>query len=152
MHYIRFPVELTDEAPAVFLAGGISNTEDWQSVVAEELRSMAGAVINPRRDDYPDTETAAREQIAWEFRHLQRADLFSFWFPPQTLCPIALFELGAGCSSGVPLVVGADPEYTRRLDLLVQLSLRRPEVVLVNSLPALVKQIREHAVYQGTSR
>lgn len=152
MHYIRYPHELTGESPALFLAGGISHTPDWQAVVAEGLAGLSGAVVNPRRDVYPDTEADARQQIAWEHRHLERADLVSFWFPPQTLCPIALFELGACCSSGVPILVGADPQYARRLDLLVQLSLRRPEVVLVDSLPALVRQIREHVIYQGVPR
>src|SRR5262249_1682235 len=110
--------------------------------VADELQSLEVAVIDPRRDDYPTTEPGVREQVAWELQHMSHASLIAFWFPADSLCPVALLELGACCSSTVPLVVGADPNYARRLDLQVQLSLRRPEVKLVESVAKLVEQIK----------
>lgn len=141
MHLIRFPAMVDADARSLFLAGGISRPEDWRGAVVDTLRSNDIAVIDPRRDDYPTTEPGVREQVAWELRHFQGASLVAFWFPAESLCPIALLELGGCCSSNVPVVVGAHPQYARRLDLQVQLSLRRPEVELVDSIPELVEQI-----------
>jgi len=141
MKHIQAPEEYCGQDPTVFLAGGISDAENWQAEVVCKLQRTPGTIVNPRRERYEPSDAAAREQIAWEWRHLQRASLVAFWFPPQTLCPIALFELGTRCMSGVPLIVGTHPEYGRRFDLIEQLALRRPDVRLVDSLDELVQAI-----------
>src|SRR5262245_64999987 len=117
MNYIEAPDEFVGGGRAVFLAGGISDAEDWQSQVVRSLGNLDATVLNPRRAHFPagDAEES-RRQIGWEHRHLRRADLVAFWFPSQTLCPIALFELGACCSAGAVLVVGGDQRYGRRFD------------------------------------
>jgi hypothetical protein len=90
-----------------------------------------------------DDPSAAEGQIAWEYRHLRRATAVLFWFPPETLCPIALFELGGRTLvPGQPLFVGTDPAYQRRLDVEVQLRLARPEVTLATDTAALAEQVR----------
>ena len=153
MKYIEAPDEYEGGGAAVFLAGGITAAENWQARLAEALSPLNAVVLNPRRRAFPaDNPTAARVQIEWEYRHLQRASLVAFWFPPPTLCPIALFELGACCSASTPLVVGADDQYARRYDLHVQLHLRRPEVELVDSLGELVAQIVAHPALYGSVR
>ena len=87
---------------------------------------------------------AAPAQIEWEFRHLRRATAVLFWFPRETLCPIALYELGgARCVREQPLFVGTHPDYQRQLDVVVQLRLARPEVTVVSDTAALAEQVRE---------
>lgn len=132
------------DPPAVFLAGGISGCSDWQTEMTTLLSGTALTLLNPRRPDFPmDDPSAARTQIEWEYRHLKASDAALFWFPCETLCPITLFELGAWSRTNKPLFVGTHPEYQRRLDVLVQLSLARPEAAVVNSLDALAAQVRE---------
>ncbi|MEZ6072053.1 MAG: nucleoside 2-deoxyribosyltransferase domain-containing protein [Pirellulales bacterium] len=150
MRYIEAPDEYDGGGPAVFLAGGISDTGDWQATLVEQLRDTNLIVLNPRRRVFPTNDfDAGGQQIEWEWRYLERADLVAFWFPPQTLCPIALFELGASCSSHKPLVVGSDPDYTRRFDLEVQLRLRRPEVELHASINAVAQTVVRLAAVGG---
>jgi len=145
MNYIEAPVEYFGSQPAVFLAGGISDCENWQSQVVSGLQPVDAAVLNPRRASFPASNTPAhQQQIEWEFRHLRRANLIAFWFPPQTLCPIALFELGVCCASQTPLIVGADPNYRRRFDLEVQLELHRPQVTVTRTLTDLIDEIQHH--------
>jgi hypothetical protein len=82
--------------PAVFLAGGITGCPDWQAEVVRMLADAPLALLNPRREDFPIHDPAAAPaQIEWEYRHLGKADAALFWFPCETLCPIALDELGA---------------------------------------------------------
>ncbi len=59
----------------VFLAGGITNCPDWQSVVCKYLMPFDGTIIyNPRRVIWtPDI--SSEEQIVWEYRHLESADV-----------------------------------------------------------------------------
>ena len=109
MNYIEAPEEFDGCGPAVFLAGGITGADNWQAQVAQSLRRLQATVLNPRRKQFPnDNSATGQQQIEWEHRHLLLATLVAFWFPPPTLCPIALFELGACCAAGTPLVVGAD--------------------------------------------
>jgi hypothetical protein len=147
MKAVVAPEEYTPQGgdgPAVFLAGGISGCADWQSEMTTLLTGTALTLLNPRRADFPMHDpTAARTQIEWEYRHLKAADATLFWFPCETLCPITLFELGAWSRSNKPLFIGTHPDYQRRLDVMVQLSLARPEVTVVDSLDALAVQVRE---------
>jgi len=96
MTYLEAPNEFEGIGPSLFLAGGISNTQDWQGKLDELLCNTSLSLLNPRRRTYPwHDPKAAEAQIRWEFRHLRRASAVAFWCPPETLCPIALFELGA---------------------------------------------------------
>src|SRR5688500_9708440 len=118
MHYVEAPTNYTGDAPSIYLGGGISDCENWQQRMVELLSGSELVVLNPRRAAFPmDDPSAAREQIDWEFHHLRRATIKLFWFPPQTLCPITLFELGAWSATASPLLVGAHPDYRRRADV-----------------------------------
>jgi hypothetical protein len=81
------------------------------------------------------------KQIEWEFEMLQRADLVSFWFPSETLCPITLFELGIQIGSNRRVVVGCHPDYARKYDVIKQLELARNYVQVVFSLEELAEHI-----------
>ncbi|MBN1911916.1 MAG: nucleoside 2-deoxyribosyltransferase domain-containing protein [Pirellulales bacterium] len=142
MIQIAPPEEYTGNEPSIFLAGGISDCEPWQDRLVERLAESNLTVLNPRQVAYPaDDAHAAENQIRWEFRHLQRATSHLFWFPPQTLCPMALFELGRWTGSKGPLFVGVDPKYGRKLDVEIQLRLVRPDVEIVHQLKALADKV-----------
>ena len=144
MTYIEAPTEYDGTGPSVFLAGGISNTHDWQTDLVALLAEAPIVILNPRRRNYPwHDPAAAEEQIRWEFRHLRRASAVAFWFPPETLCPIALFELGGRIAEPrQALFVGTHPDYQRRHDIEIQLKLARPEVTVVSDIAALAWQVR----------
>src|SRR5437868_1246199 len=119
MTYIEALTEFDGPGPSVFLAGGISGTFDWQADVVARLADLPLVLLNPRRRNFPmDDPSAAHAQIEWEFRHLQRATAVLFWFPPETLCPIALYELGSRAATTQPLFVGTHPDYQRKLDVI----------------------------------
>lgn len=126
----------------LFLAGGISNCPDWQKEILSYFESTDMVIANPRREFYA-TDTYAQEQIAWEYDALHKSVMVSFWFPEETLCPITLFELGVFTQrKDIHLVVGTHPNYGRKLDVVEQLKLARPEVKVVHSLEDLVFQIK----------
>ncbi len=132
----------------IYLAGEITDCPDWQQEMRDLLVDRDDLVLfNPRRADFPIGDPdAAKEQITWEFVHLESADEILFWFPCETLCPIVLFELGkwsAGLTQyGKKIYVGVHPEYQRRQDVEIQLSLARPEVEVVYSLQELAEQTK----------
>lgn len=128
------------DPPAVFLAGGITGVTDFQSVAAAVLAEQDCVVLNPRRADYPaEAPDAVAEQVAWECHHrkLDRL-LMLFWFPPSdpaiTVQPIALLELGAELARARSLhrglVIGADPGYPRRRDVVLQCRHDRPDLTV----------------------
>jgi hypothetical protein len=131
---------------SIFLAGSISDPANWQGLLAKQLAGVDTTVFNPRRQEFPvGNRSEERRQIEWERRHLARANLVVFWFTPATLCPIALFELGACCESAKPVVVGIDPKYALKFDVSVHLSLRRPDVKVLDDLDDVARAILTHS-------
>jgi len=146
MHYLESPTELItngifDKCHKVFLAGGITDCPDWQQEMRELLSNENLTLFNPRRANFPiHDHSAARAQIAWEHHMLREADAILFWFPEETLCPIALYELGAWSMTAKPISVGVHPNYQRGQDVKIQTFLSRPDVKVVFSLPDLANE------------
>ena len=128
----------------MFLAGGITNCPDWQSYVVNELKDIENlTVYTPRRKNFPINDpNAAEEQIAWEFQHLKEADILFFWFSRGSLNPIVLYELGMWCNTGKKLsLIGIDPEYERKQDVIIQTKLARPRAVFFDSLEKMIEEV-----------
>ena len=129
----------------LFLAGGITDCPDWQSEVIRLLDPLPKqwAVLNPRREHFPIHDpSAALAQITWEHHALRAARAILFWFPKQTLCPNALYELGACSMTRRRIFVGADEDYPRRLDIEIQTKLVRPDVsTSATTLQALAAEV-----------
>lgn len=83
-----------------FLAGGITQCENWQEEVIELLSAESNldnlVVYNPRRKNFDVFDSAkAQEQIVWEFMQLEKMDIFSMYFcNSPSVQPICWYELG----------------------------------------------------------
>jgi hypothetical protein len=147
--YVEAPTPYAGSAPALFLAGGITDCPNWQQVAVQLVR-QAGidwVILNPRRrravED--EDEEAVAEQVAWESQHLRLARAVLFWFPASTsVQPIALYELGWCVASAKELAVGAEPGYPRRRDVILQLSLARAEITVRPTLAEAVADLASH--------
>lgn len=119
--------------PTLFLAGSISGAWNWQKEMANKLRQYYH-IFNPRRGNYnsfsPEME---REQITWEYIHLEYCDNILFYFSHETLAPITLLELGAyldyGRKNQKNIYICINPEYKRKNDVLIQTELRAPNLL-----------------------
>jgi hypothetical protein len=133
------------DGPQLFLAGGITNVEDWQSLAVDALTDCPGTVYNPRRVAYDHLNPAlATEQIVWEYEALERADAILFWFAPGgSPQPITLYELGSWARTTKPLIVGVHPDYVRSIDVHTQLGLLRPDLYVGTTLPGLLASAAE---------
>jgi hypothetical protein len=144
MIYIECPNKTKSFKPSVFLAGGITNCPQWQIKLIELIKDLNLIVFNPRRKVFPiDDPNEAPAQIKWEHDMLSRATIISFWFCKETDCPIALYELGSVVSLKKPILVGIDPGYPRRIDIEIQLRIKRPDIKICYSIEELSKQIIE---------
>jgi Nucleoside 2-deoxyribosyltransferase like len=145
--YIECPEEYISSIDlTLFLAGGITNCENWQTEMVGRLSDTNLTLLNPRRSVWPKNDPDAElKQIKWEHRHLLRAGAILFWFPPQTVCPITLYELGAWVFRPKKLFIGCDPKYSRKNDVAIQTSLERPLQKVVDSMEALAVQVKEWA-------
>lgn len=136
--------DLPKKEKSIFMAGGITGCPDWQKEMRSLLEDTSLILINPRRENFPIHDpNAAEEQITWEFEHLRRADCIMFWFSKETLCPIVLYELGSWANMPKDIFVGVHPEYSRRKDVEIQMSLARPRIQIVYSIEDLANQIKE---------
>lgn len=142
--YIEAPYQ--DEWRVLFLGGGITGTEDWQAIAAEALIDLDIVIMNPRRKSFDiSKKEESVKQIAWEYRQLRKCDECLFYFPSSSICPITLFELGSQLGmAGKRIFIGTDPSYTRRMDIEVQVSLIRPDIVVASGLSELIDQVRQY--------
>jgi hypothetical protein len=131
---------------SLFLGGGITGCFDWQAEMCRLLKDADDLVVlNPRRKNWPINDPKATDkQIRWEYEHLQTANMIMFWFAPETLCPITLFEYGKWLVRNKPLFVGCDPQYKRLLDVQVQTALERPFQKVYTSLEEVADSILLH--------
>jgi Nucleoside 2-deoxyribosyltransferase like len=145
MKYIECPAEYLCAGPdrTLFLAGGITGAPDWQKEMVKRLAGSDLTLLNPRRAYWETKPEMEHEQIGWEHRHLDRADAILFWFPAETICPIALYELGAWNPRMKKLFIGCHPAYPRRRDVEIQTSLERPRQAIAYSLDELAHQVLE---------
>jgi len=146
MQYVEAPSQEKPKFKSVFLGGGITNCPDWQTYIVDKLKKEEITVFNPRRKNFPiDDKNASLQQIEWEYHYLRLADINSFWFPKESLCPIVLFELGSALERDKPLAIGVDTKYARKIDVEIQTLLRRPELKIQYSLEYLALEIRRLA-------
>lgn len=128
------PGAIKDWQRTVFLAGSITGAGDWQKEAKEKLSPYFN-VFNPRRANYPQFALAKeREQILWEHDHLELAPITVFYFAPETLAPITLYELGKVLAI-LPyrpykkVYIAIHPDYKRKNDVIIQTELLSKETV-----------------------
>lgn len=136
MKYLEAPNAIPEyEGTKIFLAGGITSCRDWQEELVDLCQNNECLLINPRRADFDISKKEESEiQIKWEHEMLSIADHVIFWFSHETLQPITLFELGCMLSKNKKMIVGIDPNYQRKMDLEVQIPLKRSDVKIVYSI------------------
>jgi hypothetical protein len=86
----------------IFLAGSIEmgKAEKWQDVFAKAFSDHDIDMLNPRRDSFDDTiendseDPKFKEQVEWEQKGLEEADIIALYLDPNTKSPISLLELG----------------------------------------------------------
>jgi hypothetical protein len=114
----------------LFLAGGITGCENWQILMINKLKDVKNLTIyNPRRKEFDvNDKNIMEQQIVWEYNHLHKVDIVSFWFAKETLNPITLYELGKANASNKEIIIGIDPEYVRKDDVIIQTKLIRNDI------------------------
>lgn len=156
MKVIKAPEEyltLSHEIPC-FMAGGLQRCE-WHDEFLNMLKSFVASrlvVYNPKRESFElDSEDAAREQIAWEFKYLNayigKPYIFSMYFDnSESQQPICFYELGRylalldKASSLDSCVISCHPYFSRKLDVETQVKLATNGLVEVKFCSP-----REHA-------
>ena len=86
----------------IFLGGSIEmgTAENWQDRLTNELKHFDEVILNPRRDDWDSSWEQSisndkfREQVLWELKAQEYADLRVYYFDPATKSPITLLEIG----------------------------------------------------------
>lgn len=104
MQEIKAPMKysLSEGDLSIFLAGSIEmgEAEDWQVAVVDALSDYDVYLLNPRRDDWNSSweqrmsNPNFREQVEWELKAQENADIIFMYFSPETKSPITLLELG----------------------------------------------------------
>ena len=154
MKVITAPEEYEREQDDVFcfLAGGITRCPNWQQEVINQLEKADLehlVVFNPRRENFPINDpNAAKEQIEWEFKYLNEADIFSMYFcAGESDQPICMYELGRNLAlmsrryhipyDSEHIAVCVEDGYKRAKDVEIQtdLALNRDNYVVLHANP-----------------
>lgn len=135
---------------SVFLAGGITNCKEWQKEVIKNLEYEDVSLFNPRQEHFDvSNKNASSSQILWEFKRLEKMDIFSMYFcNDNSDQPICMYELGRNIvrmQNRFPsdwekrIVISVEDGYRRKADVLIQTELATQNKVSVrtNATPEL---------------
>ena len=134
----------TREEITVFLAGGITNCENWQKEVIDYLMSLPEektdrlVIFNPRHDKWPknsDTEEI-RRQINWEADYIRSADIFTMYFTnteksDQSICFYELGKYANRNNNDISYIISYQEGFKRALDVEFQMEILSP-IIKVN--------------------
>jgi hypothetical protein len=147
---IQAPNDLTfaKTNKCIFLAGSIEmgKAENWQKRIVDELSDKGYTFLNPRRDDWDSSweqkieNKQFNEQVSWELKALELADIIVMYFDPNTQSPISLLELGLHARDG-KLIVLCPEGFWRKGN--VDIVCEKYGVKQVESFEELIKAINE---------
>ncbi|KAF2962686.1 hypothetical protein GQX73_g10888 [Xylaria multiplex] len=114
--------EAPNGAKSVFLAGTTTSVGnvDWRQKLSDALRDHPITIFNPNRPDWDSTWREDvdfkpyREQVEWELKKQEKADLVIVYFHPATLAPISLLEFGLSARIPGKVVAIAPQGYAKR--------------------------------------
>ena len=129
-----------------FLAGGITNCIDWQNEVINQLKDFNEHLVlcNPRRANFPINDpNASLEQITWEYKFLEKCEIFSMYFDgtDKSDQPICFYELGRNIERmkqkfsmnwDKHIIISVDMNFKRASDVIIQTKLATNDQVKVN--------------------
>ena len=94
----------------MFLAGTISESKiDWQKNIVENISGNI-TFYNPKRLIWDKTweqkisNPQFKQQVVWELKHLEKADIVIMYLEEDTISPISLMEFGLYARSGKMVV------------------------------------------------
>ena len=116
---VKAPGQYDTVRYSIFLAGAIDQglAEDWQKKVARSLDDLDILILNPRRDDWDSSWEQSidnpqfKEQVLWEVRAQEAADLVVFVFTKDSKAPITFFEFGVFGTSKDAIVCAEEGFY-----------------------------------------
>lgn len=107
------PLNLRATGPKVYL-GGQSRGRDWRLDFFQRFARMDVTFINPRREPFidPELEPAAHaQQVEWERKALDVADIGVFWLGDGLSNQAARVEIGYMIGAQKPVLLGAQPGF-----------------------------------------
>jgi hypothetical protein len=133
----------------IFLAGSIEqdHAENWQDYIIQRTDNQNIIILNPRRKDWDQSwkeeieNPFFFEQVEWELKGQERADLIVMYFDPNTQSPISLLELGLFAQTKKMLVC-CPKGYWKKGN--VDIVCRRYKIRQVETLYELIKSIKAH--------
>jgi Nucleoside 2-deoxyribosyltransferase like len=142
-------MDATAGLSVLYLGGTITPASNWQAVAIAGLRAELVVIANPRRERPPTSGDEVLVQIAWQRRHLWRADIALFWFEETDTGQMSLFEFATQLGDPLPMAVGAAPGFTHRTEVCAYTGHLLPDLTvhdtLAETVNAAVELVREQA-------
>lgn len=117
------PLPISFTEPVLFLGGSIEMgaATMWQDRIIDALSTENRlTILNPRRDDWdaswiqdPTEGTPFREQVEWELKGQDAADIIIYYFDSNTKSPITLLELGLYADTDKDIFVYCEKDFWR---------------------------------------
>ncbi len=132
----------------VFLGGSIEQgkASDWQQILQSKFETDEPFIfLNPRRENWDSSWDQSidnpkfKEQVTWELKGLEEADIIIIYFESGTLSPISMLELGL-CARKDNVIVFCPEGFWRKgnIDIVCE----NWQIKQVSSMKELVETIR----------
>ncbi len=141
--------EMSSLSKRIFLAGSIEmgKAKDWQTEILEIFKDSEYIFFNPRRKDWDSSwkqskdNTEFLEQVQWEVKYLESADIVAVYLQAGTFSPISLFELGLVCKNkNQQVIVFCEEGFYRKGNIDIYADLYNYKTV--NSMEEFIETIK----------
>jgi Nucleoside 2-deoxyribosyltransferase like len=139
----------------VFLAGSIDKKSavDWHTKIALALETENILLLNPTRFSWDSSwklsadDPQFNEQVSWELKSMEIADLVIVNFLPESQSPISLLEFGLYAKSGKTIICCPEGFWKKgNVDVVC----RRYQVEQTNNLEELIASIKKRLITKTT--
>lgn len=112
----------TNKQPIVFLGGSIEmgKADEWQADIGKTFKNVDAILLNPRRKDWDSSWEQSieneqfREQVEWELKGMDDANIVFLNFLADTKSPITLMELGLHAKGNKRVLVCCPEGFWRK--------------------------------------
>lgn len=149
------PLIKSYDGTSIFLSGSIEmgDAPNWQETLAKRLDDFI--ILNPRRDDWDSSWVQSidndqfREQVEWEIKAMEAADIIVVNFCAGYKAPITLLEFGLFASRGKEnrMVVHCPDGFWRKGNVDIVCSWYG--IQQVNTMDELVNWILQYEKYKA---
>lgn len=158
MREFKAPEKYSKKDFTIFLGGTIDmgKSINWQRNISEHLKDFDITILNPRRDDFDESQKQSisndyfKEQVNWELDGLDISDLIIINLLEDSFSPISMIEIGLYIKENKNMFICCPEKFWRKGNIEVLVDRYPENVTLFDDFYEMQNAVIEICKQNGT--